>query len=76
VGIANEDSIAYGCAKAFQAVGADVAVTYLNEKAKPHVETLAQALGASILHCWMSLSQVSWTPFSSGSKKTAARSTL
>ena len=31
VGIANEDSIAYGCAKAFRAVGADVAVTYLNE---------------------------------------------
>ncbi len=48
VGIANEDSIAYGCAQAFRAVGADVAITYLNEKAKPHVEPLAQALGASI----------------------------
>jgi enoyl-[acyl-carrier protein] reductase I len=48
VGIANEDSIAYGCAKAFRAVGADIAVTYLNEKAKPHVEPLAQTLGASI----------------------------
>ena len=42
VGVANEDSIAYGCAKAFHAVGADVAITYLNEKAKPHVEPLGE----------------------------------
>ena len=48
VGIANENSIAYGCAEAFRAVGADVAVTYLNEKARPHVEPLAQALNAAI----------------------------
>lgn len=48
VGVANEDSIAYGCAQAFRSVGADVGITYLNEKAKPHVEPLAQALGASI----------------------------
>ena len=48
VGIANQDSIAYGCAKAFHAVGADVAITYLNEKARPHVEPLANELGAPI----------------------------
>ena len=48
VGIANPDSIAYGCAKAFHAVGADVAITYLNEKARPHVEPLAKELGAPI----------------------------
>ncbi len=48
IGIANEDSIAYGCAKAFRAVGADVAVTYLNDKAKPHIEPLAKELHASI----------------------------
>lgn len=48
VGVANENSIAYGCAEAFRAVGADVAVTYLNEKARPHVEPLAKALNASI----------------------------
>ena len=48
VGIANENSIAYGCAKAFKARGADIAITYLNEKAKPHVEPLAAELGASI----------------------------
>ena len=48
VGIANEHSIAYGCAKAFRAVGADLAITYANDKARPHVEPLASALGASI----------------------------
>jgi enoyl-[acyl-carrier protein] reductase I len=44
VGIANEHSIAYGCAKAFRELGADLALTYLNDKAKPHVEPLARAL--------------------------------
>lgn len=44
VGIANEYSIAYGCARAFHEAGADVAITYLNEKAKPHVEPLAAAI--------------------------------
>jgi hypothetical protein len=48
VGIANEDSIAYGCAKAFREAGADLAVTWLNDKARPHVEPLADALGAQI----------------------------
>jgi enoyl-[acyl-carrier protein] reductase I len=48
IGIANTHSIAYGCAKAFRELGADVAVTYLNEKAKPHVEPLAQELEAGI----------------------------
>lgn len=48
VGIANDHSIAYGCAKAFREAGADLAVTWLNEKAKPHVEPLARELGAPI----------------------------
>jgi enoyl-[acyl-carrier protein] reductase I len=48
VGIANDRSIAWGCAKAFRAFGAEVAVTYLNEKAKKFVEPLAQALEAPI----------------------------
>src|SRR6187402_706033 len=47
-GIANEHSIAYGCAAAFHELGADLAITYLNEKAKPHVEPLARSLSASI----------------------------
>ena len=38
-GVANDQSIAWGCAKAFRAFGADVAMTYLNDKAKPHVES-------------------------------------
>lgn len=49
VGIANGASIAYGCAKAFRAQGADLAVTYLNEKAEPHVRPLAQELGADLV---------------------------
>ena len=48
VGIANDRSIAYGCAKAFRELGADLAVTYLNEKSKRFVEPLAQELGAQI----------------------------
>jgi enoyl-[acyl-carrier protein] reductase I len=47
-GIANDQSIAWGCAKAFRLLGADVAITYLNDKAKPHVEPLAKSLDASI----------------------------
>jgi enoyl-[acyl-carrier protein] reductase I len=43
-GIANPHSIAYGCAKAFHEVGAEVAITYLNDKAKPYVEPIAREL--------------------------------
>jgi enoyl-[acyl-carrier protein] reductase I len=49
VGIANEHSIAHGCARAFRELGADLALTYLNDKAKPHVEPLAIALDAALL---------------------------
>ena len=49
VGIANDHSIAWGCAKAFRALGAQLAVTYLNEKAKTYVEPLARELEATIL---------------------------
>lgn len=48
VGIANEESIAWGCAKAFQEQGAELAVTYLNDKAKTYVEPLAERLQAPI----------------------------
>jgi enoyl-[acyl-carrier protein] reductase I len=47
-GIANEHSIAWGCAKAFHEVGAEVAVTYLNEKAKPYVEPLAKQIDSPL----------------------------
>lgn len=49
VGIANEHSIAFGCAAALRAEGADLAVTYLNAKAEPHVRPLAKSLGAEIV---------------------------
>jgi enoyl-[acyl-carrier protein] reductase I len=49
VGIANEHSIAWGCASAFRQLGADVAVTYLNDKAKGYVAPLAAQLQAPLL---------------------------
>ena len=49
IGIANDQSIAYGCARAFRELGAEVGVTYLNEKAKRFVEPLARAVDASLL---------------------------
>ncbi|GGJ20747.1 enoyl-ACP reductase FabI [Roseomonas lacus] len=49
VGVANADSIAYGCAVKLRAFGAELAVTYLNEKAEKHVRPLAEALQASII---------------------------
>lgn len=48
VGIANEHSIAYGCAKAFCALGAEVAVTYQTDKGKAFVEPLLKNLQAPI----------------------------
>jgi enoyl-[acyl-carrier protein] reductase I len=47
-GIANDSSIAYGCAKAFRELGAELAITYANEKAKPHVEPIARELDAPV----------------------------
>ncbi len=49
VGIANEHSIATGCARLFRAAGAELAVTYLNDKAKPFVAPVAEALESSIV---------------------------
>lgn len=48
VGIANEHSIAWGCARAFRALGAELAITYLNDKAKKYVEPLYEVLEAPI----------------------------
>lgn len=48
VGIANNQSIAYGCARAFHELGADLAVTYINEKTKTYVEPLLTDIGAQI----------------------------
>ena len=48
VGIANDRSIAWGCARAFRAFGAELAITYLNEKARTYVEPLAREVEAPI----------------------------
>lgn len=49
VGVANAESIAWGCARAFRELGAELALTYLNDKAYPHVAPLAGQVGAPIL---------------------------
>lgn len=49
IGVANEHSIAYGCARAFRALGADLAITYLNDNARGFVEPAAEAVGAELL---------------------------
>lgn len=49
VGIANQNSIAWGCAEAFRAAGAELAITYLNAKAEPHVRPLAESVHASLI---------------------------
>lgn len=49
VGIANERSIAWGCARAFHDAGAELAITYLNNKAEPFVKPLAQKVNAPII---------------------------
>lgn len=49
VGIANDQSIAYGCAQVIRQLGGDIAVTFMNAKAEPHVRPLAEQLGAEII---------------------------
>lgn len=49
LGIANRDSIAFGCAKAMREQGAEIAITYLNAKAEPYVRPLAQELGCELV---------------------------
>ena len=48
LGVANDSSIAYGCAKAFRAAGATLAITYLNERTRDFTAPLAEALETDI----------------------------
>ncbi|NBB69591.1 MAG: SDR family oxidoreductase, partial [Alphaproteobacteria bacterium] len=48
LGVANRQSIAYGCAAAFRFLGAELALTHLNDRAKPYVEPIAEELEAPI----------------------------
>ena len=49
IGIANEHSLAYGCARHFRAAGAELAIAYLNARAEPYVRPLADALQSKIV---------------------------
>jgi enoyl-[acyl-carrier protein] reductase I len=49
VGIANEQSIAYSCALQFQQLGAELAITYRNDKDAVLVRPLGQALACPII---------------------------
>jgi enoyl-[acyl-carrier protein] reductase I len=49
VGVANDRSIAWGCARAMHQSGAEIAMTYLNDRARPYVEPLAKAVEAPLL---------------------------
>ena len=49
VGIANEHSLAWSAARHFRHAGAELALTYLNDKARPHVEPLAREVDAGLL---------------------------
>lgn len=44
LGIANDQSIAFGCARAMRKMGAEIAMTYLNDKTKQYTQPLAEAL--------------------------------
>ncbi len=48
-GIANRHSIAAGCAEAFHQAGAELAITYLNDKAEPYVRPVAETLAAPLI---------------------------
>jgi enoyl-[acyl-carrier protein] reductase I len=63
-GIANDQSIAYGCARALRDAGANLAITYLNDKAKPYVEPLSGALGAELFLPLDVARPARWRPFS------------
>lgn len=49
VGVANDQSIAWGVAQALRQAGAELAITYLNEKAEAHVRPLAESVEARIV---------------------------
>lgn len=49
VGVANDQSIAWGVARAMRQAGALVAITYLNDKAERFVRPLAESLDAPII---------------------------
>ena len=51
LGLANEHSIAWGCARQARLMGAEVVATCLNDKARPYVEPLTQPVGIDLQNC-------------------------
>jgi len=51
LGVANEHSIAWGCAQQAHKQGAKLVLSYLNDKAKPHVAPLAEQVEAPMIPC-------------------------
>jgi len=51
LGVANESSIAWGCAEQAHKQGAKLVLSYLNDKAKPHVAPLAEQIEAPLIQC-------------------------
>ncbi len=48
VGLANDQSIAWGCVQAFHALGAEQAITYLNDKTRGYIAPLVAAVNTPI----------------------------
>jgi len=51
LGIANDHSIAFGCARLARELGADVVASCLNDKARKYVEPLTTPLGIDLVNC-------------------------
>ena len=69
VGIANEHSLAWAAAQHFRNAGGELAITYLNDKAKPFVEPLARQINADIFLPCDVPSQVSSRAYSKRSRR-------
>ncbi|MFZ6754568.1 enoyl-ACP reductase FabI [Undibacterium sp. Dicai25W] len=51
IGLANEHSIAYGCALVAHQLGAELMVSCVNQKAEPYVKPLADQMNATLVTC-------------------------
>ena len=51
LGVANDHSIAWGCARVAKQMGAEIVATCLNDKARTYVEPLTKSLGIELLNC-------------------------
>jgi enoyl-[acyl-carrier-protein] reductase (NADH) len=60
IGLANDRSIAYGCARAFRQQGAELAITYLNDNARPFVEPLARELESTRNSILLNAARATW----------------